>query len=92
MESQISPTVAPVILWLNGGPGCSSLEGLLLELGPFHVHDFGNVVYENVYSWNKVSVIRITYFVFLMHSWRDVILGISPIVKPVSPRMRNKNE
>ncbi len=38
----------------------------------------------------------ITYFVFVMHSWwdrrnceRDVI---SPIVKPVSPKMHNKNE
>lgn len=37
MESQGNPATAPVVLWLNGGPGCSSMEGFLAENGPFHV-------------------------------------------------------
>ena len=52
---QYANSTSPVILWLNGGPGCSSLGGLIEELGPFHVKDNGNTVYENVYAWNKVG-------------------------------------
>uniref|UniRef100_A0A0N5C1H2 Carboxypeptidase n=1 Tax=Strongyloides papillosus TaxID=174720 RepID=A0A0N5C1H2_STREA len=54
-EAQYNPQTAPFILWLTGGPGCSSIGALIEELGPFHVSNYGNTVYENPYSWNKIG-------------------------------------
>ena len=44
----------PLVLWLNGGPGCSSLGGMFTELGPF-VLDSDLAVTLNPYSFNKAA-------------------------------------
>ncbi|KAF1766285.1 hypothetical protein GCK72_006241 [Caenorhabditis remanei] len=54
-ESSRDSSKDPLVLWLNGGPGCSSLDGLIEELGPFHVKDNGLSIYYNEYAWNKFS-------------------------------------
>jgi len=57
--SQGNPTTDPVILWLNGGPGCSSMAGLFIENGPYSVDANLNLV-SNPWSWNRLA--NVIYF------------------------------
>lgn len=54
VESQNDPKNDPVVLWTNGGPGCSGLLGLGTEHGPFIIHKNGTLT-PNPHSWNKVA-------------------------------------
>ncbi|KAH8693079.1 pheromone processing carboxypeptidase KexA [Talaromyces proteolyticus] len=42
------------VLWLNGGPGCSSMDGALMELGPYRVKSDQSLEYNNG-SWNEFA-------------------------------------
>ncbi|KAG3088627.1 hypothetical protein PI125_g18284 [Phytophthora idaei] len=51
VESRSDPQRDPLVLWLTGGPGCSSMMALLAENGPCHVQsDLSTKT--NPYSWN----------------------------------------
>ncbi|EAN77533.1 serine carboxypeptidase III precursor, putative [Trypanosoma brucei brucei TREU927] len=44
---------APVLLWMTGGPGCSSMFALLAENGPCLMNETTGDIYNNTYSWNN---------------------------------------
>jgi cathepsin A (carboxypeptidase C) len=70
-ESRNDPENDPVILWLNGGPGCSSMTGLFFELGPSFLGPELKPVY-NPYSWNSnASVIFLEQPVGVGYSYGD---------------------
>merc|ERR1719345_52748 len=51
-ESRSAPATDPVVLWMTGGPGCSSEVALFGENGPCQVNAAGTNTTNNPYSWN----------------------------------------
>ncbi|OIW30706.1 alpha/beta-hydrolase, partial [Coniochaeta ligniaria NRRL 30616] len=54
------PTTNPdqpkeILIWLNGGPGCSSLEGFLQENGPISWPSGTYKPVENPWSWHHIT-------------------------------------
>lgn len=53
-----SPTAEskPLVLWLSGGPGCSSVAyGSAEEVGPFRIRPDGKTLFVNPYAWNNLA-------------------------------------
>ncbi|KAI2624870.1 alpha/beta-hydrolase [Hypoxylon sp. NC1633] len=42
------------VIWLNGGPGCSSEDGALMEIGPYRLKDENTLEYNNG-SWSEFA-------------------------------------
>lgn len=66
VQSERSPASDPLVLWLNGGPGCSSMDGFVYEHGPFLMSFKGGKdstgrrlqeleLRRNPYSWARVA-------------------------------------
>ncbi|KAL6301520.1 Alpha/Beta hydrolase protein [Sparassis latifolia] len=82
-ESRVNPADAPLVLWLNGGPGCSSSTGLLMELGPCNIDSDGRNVTSNKHSWNThANVIFLDQPVNVGYSYADE--GTSVNTSPVA--------
>ncbi|KAI9845827.1 MAG: hypothetical protein M1837_004507 [Sclerophora amabilis] len=54
-ESREDPENAPLSIWMNGGPGSSSMIGLLQENGPCSVNSDSNSTTLSPFSWNGAS-------------------------------------
>ena len=60
VTSSGDPSKDPVAIWMNGGPGCSSIGGFLTELGPFSFTGETDstglpTLQDNPYGWTTVS-------------------------------------
>nr|XP_023905717.1 serine carboxypeptidase-like 18 isoform X2 [Quercus suber] len=60
VESEGNPGADPLLLYINGGPGCSALNGLLYQIGPlkFNITDYNwglpTLIYEPN-TWTKTA-------------------------------------
>ena len=53
VESANDWSTDPLIIWFNGGPGCSSLGGFATENGPYIMRGGETVFSKNEHSWNN---------------------------------------
>lgn len=54
-SEEVKESDIPIILWLTGGPGCSSTLALLFENGPCQVSEDGLSTTINPYSWTEAA-------------------------------------
>ena len=52
-SSMDNPEKDPIIIWFNGGPGCSSMLGMMQELGPIVLDDGEDYFKTNPHPWNE---------------------------------------
>uniref|UniRef100_A0A914LG29 Carboxypeptidase n=1 Tax=Meloidogyne incognita TaxID=6306 RepID=A0A914LG29_MELIC len=57
VKSQSNPATDPLLFWFNGGPGCSSLNGLLEGMGPYILSPDKKTLIRNEHNWNKKASI-----------------------------------
>ncbi|CAN6217966.1 unnamed protein product [Urochloa humidicola] len=54
VEATQGAAAKPLLLWLNGGPGCSSVGyGAMIELGPFRINSDNKTLSRNENAWNS---------------------------------------
>ena len=84
-EARSDPTNAPLSIWMNGGPGSSSLLGLLVENGPCYVNPDSNSTILSEWSWNNegrsvpilATISRLQASVNMLYLDQPVQVGLS---------------
>ncbi|KAF2232887.1 putative carboxypeptidase S1 [Viridothelium virens] len=82
-ESRKDPKNAPLSIWMNGGPGSSSMIGLMHENGPCTVNADSNSTTLNPYSWNnEVNMLYIDQPNQTGFSFDDLVNGTQDLLDP----------
>ncbi|XP_021716086.1 serine carboxypeptidase-like 45 isoform X1 [Chenopodium quinoa] len=86
VEAELDPSSKPLVLWLNGGPGCSSLGvGAFSENGPFRPK--GNILVKNEHSWNReANMLYLETPVGVGYSYSVDITGYDAVSDAVTAR------
>ncbi|KAI1342502.1 carboxypeptidase [Xylariaceae sp. FL0016] len=71
-----------ITIWLNGGPGCSSLDGLLQEHGPFLWQSGTYAPQPNPFSWTNLTN--------MVYVDQPIGTGFSPAAKGAPAKINNE--
>lgn len=68
-EAKEDPENAPLSIWMNGGPGSSSMPGLFNEHGPCYINNDSNSTRPSEWSWNnKGRRYSLIFFIYCLFS------------------------
>ncbi|KAI0475720.1 carboxypeptidase [Xylariaceae sp. FL0804] len=73
-----------ITIWLNGGPGCSSLDGLLQEHGPFLWQSGTYAPQPNPFSWTNLTN--------MVYIDQPIGTGFSPNAKGAPAKINNEED
>lgn len=59
VSSERNPGKDPVVLWLNGGPGCSSLDGFVYEHGMIPINIYVTLIKFNLHQLLQYGAMHI---------------------------------
>ncbi|KAI3326231.1 alpha/beta-hydrolase [Xylariaceae sp. AK1471] len=80
-ESRSSPKDAPLVLWLQGGPGAPSMNQAISENGPCIVQSDSNSTVLNPWSWNnEANLLYIDQPTLTGFSYGEAVPGVVDMV------------
>jgi carboxypeptidase D len=65
-RAKVSHPKIKLVMWFNGGPGCSSMDGVFVENGVFKMTEAG-AIEANPYSWNQNA--HMLYRIHVFKKW-----------------------
>ena len=82
--SQADPSKDPLVIWLTGGPGCSSELAIFMENGPFKIDPSTLKLSFNDYSWNKGANL---IYVSINQLGQDTLTLLGPITTKTKTKL-----